>query len=243
MLLPKHNVSYNNVNTYNLTRLFILTTFLLLPATLFAANQNEKLTENAYEYLQQHYKISSPHIRTEINVNPISQKIKLKSCLKPIEFQQPRGNSSRITFKATCPSPRWQLFITARIQHFGPAVVATNTLARRSVIERSDIQTKEVELTNQRSAYFNATSELIGWSTKRSIAAGTIINATMVKPPLAVSKGNAVVIEAKRGTITIRATGTAQENGAIGEQIKVKNDRSGRIIKATVIERGLVRTP
>ena len=231
------------MNTYNLTRLFFLTTFLLAPISLFAANEAEKLEKEALTYLQEHYKQIMPDTRTEIKLNPISRKIKLKTCLVPFEFQPPKGNGSRITFRARCPSPLWQLFVAAQVQQFGIAVVTRSSLPRNTYLKSSDLQRKEVNLTSLRSAYFSSPSEVIGWTSKRSIAADTIITAPMLKPPLAVSKGNALIIQAKRNGVTIRASGTALENGSLGQQIKVRNDRSGNIIKATVVEPGLVETP
>lgn len=231
------------MNTYNLTRLFFLATFLLAPISLFAANQAEKLENDALLFLQEHYKQIAPNARTEIKLNPISRKIKLKSCLVPMEFQSPKGNGSRITFRARCPSPLWQLFVAARIQQFGIAVVARSSLPRSTYLKSSDLQAKEVNLTSLRSAYFSLPSEIIGWTSKRSIAAGTIITASMLRRPLAISKGNALIIQAKRNGVTIRASGTALQNGSVGQQIKVRNDRSGNIIKATVVESGLVKTP
>lgn len=231
------------MNTHNLTRLFILTTVLLAPFGVSAADQTERLEQEALFFLQEHYKKTKPDARTEIKLNPISRKIKLKNCQQPLEFQSPKGNGSRITFRARCPSPLWQLFVTAQIKLYGTAVISSTSLPRNTNLASQHIHRAEVDITNLRSAYFLRTEEIIGWTTKRSIAAGTIFTASMLKPPLAVARGNAVIIEAKRSGISIRASGTALEDGAIGQQIRVQNDRSGNIVKAVVIEPGLVRTP
>ncbi|WP_415902029.1 flagellar basal body P-ring formation chaperone FlgA [Neptuniibacter sp. QD29_5] len=231
------------MNKHNLTRLFFLTTVLLASFGALAADQTEKLEQEALLFLQEHYKKAKPDARTEIKLNPISRKIKLKNCLQPLEFQSPKGNGSRITFRARCPSPMWQLFVTAQIKLYGTAVISSTSLPRNTRLSSQHIQRTQVDITNIRSAYFLRTEEIIGWTTKRSIAAGTIFTASMLKPPLAVSRGNSVIIEAKRSGVSIRAAGTALEDGSIGQQIKVKNDRSGNIVKAVVIEAGLVRTP
>lgn len=231
------------MNTYNLTRLFLLTTFLLFPISLFAANETDKLEHAATQYLHEHYKNSSPNARIEVKLNPISRKIKLKTCLLPYEFQTPKGSGSRITLRARCSSPLWQLFVAAEIKQFGLAVVAKSSLPRGTYISIQDIKIKEVDLTSLRSPYFTDTNAILGWTSKRSIAADTVITATMLKPPLAVSKGDALIIEAKRNGVSIRTSGTALENGSLGEQIKVRNDRSGFVIKAKVIQAGLVQAP
>ncbi|WP_286236871.1 flagellar basal body P-ring formation chaperone FlgA [Neptuniibacter halophilus] len=215
----------------------------MAPIRLFAADQTDILEQEAVLFLQEHYKKAQPDARTEIKLNPISRKIKLKNCQAPLEFQTPRGNSSRITFRARCPAPGWQLFIAAEVKHFGPAVVSNISLPRNAQLRLSNLTLEEVDLTTLRSAYFTRPADIKGWTTKRSIPAGSVITASMLKAPLAISQGNAVIIEAKRNSVTIRASGTALEDGEVGEQIRIQNDRSGNIIKARVIGPGLVRAP
>ncbi len=231
------------MNTLNLTRLFLLTTVLFAPFSVLASNQAEKLEQEALQYLHEHYNKTKPNARTEIKINPLTRKIKLKVCSQPIEFQTPKGNGSRITLKTRCPSPLWQLFISAQVNHFGPAVVSNHSLPRNTVLNRRHLSVTEVDVTNLRSAYFTDSKDIVDWTTKRSIAAGAIITASMLKTPIAIKKGNSLLIEARRNGVTIRASGTALEDGKIGKQIKVKNDRSGNIIKAQVIQPGLVRAP
>ncbi|MDO6595087.1 flagellar basal body P-ring formation chaperone FlgA [Neptuniibacter sp. 1_MG-2023] len=231
------------MNTYNLTRLFLLTTFLLSPLQLFAAGEAEKLEQSAEHYLYEHYSNIGTGTRVEIKLNPISRKIKLKTCLAPYEFQTPKGSGSRITLKARCPSPLWQLFITAEVKEFDIAVVAQSSLARGTYISMQDIKLKEVEITSLRSVYFTKLQDIIGWTSKRSIAADTVITTSMLKAPLAVSKGDALIIEAKLNGVSIRTSGTALESGTLGEQIKVRNDRSGVMVKAKIIQAGLVQVP
>lgn len=231
------------MNTHNLTRLFLLTTFLLLPIHVFANDQVKLLEQQALDYLSVHYNKSKPDVRTQININPISRSINLKKCMEPIQFQLPKGTGSRITLKAQCASPLWQIFITAKIQQFAYAVVSSQIIPKKKSITSSHIELKEVDTTNLRSIYFTSTADLIGWTAKRNIAPNTIITSSLAKPPLAVRKGYAVIIEAHRNGISIKASGTALEDGEIGKQIRVKNDRSGRVIKAEVIKPGLVRTP
>ena len=38
----------------------------------------------------------------------------------------------------------------------------------------------------------------------------------------------------------VRMTGTALENGTRGEQISIKNNRSGKVIRGYVVDKGVV---
>ena len=231
------------MNILNLTRLFLLTSVLLHPFYVFAQNQTEKLEQDALTYLTEHYNQKTPELRTEIRINPVSRKLNLRPCSHPVLFQPPRGSASRITFRAECSAPVWKIFIVAQVNQFGSAVITRQSLSKNTPLELSHLRVEEINLTQNRSAYFRSEHEIIGWETKRNLAANTILTANMLKPPYAVKKGNAILIEAKRNGVTIRAPGTALQNGQIGEQIKVQNDRSGSVFKAQIIQRGLVQVP
>lgn len=231
------------MNTLNLTRLFLLATFLFTAKAVFALTPTESLEQQAYDFLSVHYNKSKPDVRTQIKVNPISRTIKLKACTEDTHFQAPKGSGNRITFKATCPSPQWQIFITAKVNHFADVVVSNNNITKNSTLARSDLRIKEIDVTTLRSAYFTSVAELIGWSSKRNIAEGSVLTAGQLKAPLAIRKGYAVIIEANRNGVSIKASGTALEDGEIGQQIQIRNDRSGNTIKAVVIKPGLVRVP
>lgn len=231
------------MNKHNLTRLFLLTTFLFTPFSLFAADKAVRLEKEALTFLQEHYKKAKPDARTEIKVNPISRKIKLKNCLEALNFQTPRGNGNRITFRVRCPSPYWQLFITAEIKLFGSAVISQKSLHRKNKLQLNELALSEVELTNIRSAYFTNPADVAGSIIKRSIPAGTVITANMLTPPKTILKGNALIIEANRSGVSIRTSGTALQDGSVGDQIKARNDRSGRVVKGVIIEPGLIRVP
>ena len=231
------------MNILNLTRLLILASFLFQSFYVFAQNQTSKLEIEAHQYLIDHYQKNTPQLRTEIKINPISQQLRLKTCKAPIIFNEPRGTGNRITFRAKCPTPAWQIFITAKLNQYKNVVVARQSIAKNIQLSLSHLMVKEVDVTTLRSAYFQKESDIIGWWTKRSIAGGSTISANQLKPPYAIKKGYAILIEARRNGVTIRASGTALEDGLIGEQIDVQNDRSGNVVKGIVIEQGLVRVP
>ncbi|MCY1454933.1 flagella basal body P-ring formation protein FlgA [compost metagenome] len=56
-----------------------------------------------------------------------------------------------------------------------------------------------------------------------------------------VSKGDQVVISAMSPAINVRMPGEALSNGAPGEQIRVRNLSSGRVVKARVKGPGQVQ--
>jgi flagella basal body P-ring formation protein FlgA len=55
-----------------------------------------------------------------------------------------------------------------------------------------------------------------------------------------IKRGDKVVISTKKSDFSIKMSGVAITDGTKNQLIKVKNQNSGRIINATVVEPGLV---
>jgi len=81
----------------------------------------------------------------------------------------------------------------------------------------------------------------MGKQSKKALAGNTVINSHHILPPLLVRKGDHVMIEARKGAMSVKMPGEALNDGREGRQIRVKNSRSQRIIKARVVAAGIVR--
>jgi flagella basal body P-ring formation protein FlgA len=63
----------------------------------------------------------------------------------------------------------------------------------------------------------------------------------MIDAQRLVKRGAEVTIVADTGNIEVRMRGKALGEGGRGDRIKVKNVRSGRVVTATVMARGVVQ--
>ena len=75
----------------------------------------------------------------------------------------------------------------------------------------------------------------------RYIPKNATIRPQMISRQYLVKSGNKVNIIAQSGQLYVRMPGIADESGMVGDVIKVKNARSGRIIVATVVDEVTVR--
>src|SRR5690625_7830745 len=60
--------------------------------------------------------------------------------------------------------------------------------------------------------------------------------------PLAVNRGDEVRLEAEIGGITVSTRGTAMSSGRVGQQIRVKNNNSERVVAGRRVSPGDVHT-
>ncbi|WP_051560302.1 flagellar basal body P-ring formation chaperone FlgA [Marinobacterium jannaschii] len=225
----------------NLTRLFLLTTLFI--ANWLHAGQLSDIEQEVYNHLQRYYQDSYANARTEIKVKPLNQSLNLPRCRQPLTLTKPRGKSSRVSVKVSCSSPRWKLYASATRQHLLPVLVAARALQRGKILTADDMVLKETDITALKGAFYTDKNALIGWQVKRSTNRGKLLKPRSLSEAPVIRKGDSVIIEARRNSLSIRASGTALENGKKRQQIRVRNNKSGREIKAIVIAPGQVRTP
>ncbi|NVK43080.1 MAG: flagellar basal body P-ring formation protein FlgA [Oceanospirillaceae bacterium] len=217
-----------------------LTTFLL-SAPAQAETSAADVETAATRFLEQHYRQQFPKAEIRLHLNPVSTALQLPDCDSPLSVEPPRGTGSRLTTRVACASPRnWGLFVTARVEVLRDVIVSRRPLGRGEILGNRDIVVRQVDISDNSRGYYTRPEDVIGRSASRNIANGSLLNAGMLTEPTLIHRGDSLIIEVRRGTLRIRAQGTALEDGEKGEQIRVRNDSSGEEIRARVVARGLV---
>ncbi|ASM50788.1 flagella basal body P-ring formation protein FlgA [Pseudoalteromonas espejiana DSM 9414] len=112
-----------------------------------------------------------------------------------------------------------------------PVVVANANLARGEVITKSHLSVKMKPSQFVRVQYLDDPLMLIGSRSKRNIRSGMPV---LLNQICMVCKGDAVNIYASIKGLRIKTTGIALEDGTLGEQVQIKNKKSGKILNARV---------
>lgn len=229
----------------NLTRLSLLTTFFLSISTTSAneAGSAEALETEASHFLIAHFSKIFPDAKPIISIQPLSNRINLSRCQQPVQFKTNNERGGRVSLRAACDSPRWQLYLSAEVSILQNVVVAATTLLKGPAILYSQLKLVETDTSGLYGNYFTAPDQVIGMTVRHTVQAGDILKGSSLVAATLINRDDAVIIEALSSNLSIRTAGTALESGKKGEQIQVRNDRSGTTVKAIVIAPGLVRTP
>ncbi len=83
---------------------------------------------------------------------------------------------------------------------------------------------------------------LVGWTTRRVIAAGEPLRAPAVAPPVAVKAGDPVALVYQAEGLTLRLKGTAAGAAPVGGRVPVRVDTRRRF-EGVVVAPGVVRLP
>lgn len=197
------------------------------------------LERDITEYLQR----SQIQARYEIEVNRLDPRLRLAECDRPLTTRResPTQPVGRTTVRVSCEgSSPWSVFVPAQVHLFREVIVARRPLARESLIEQADVALAERDVGLLTQGYLTAFDQVLGNKVTRSVLPDQVLPPTYLTAAEIVRKGDQVVISAKNSTINVRMFGEALSDGALGAQIRVKNQRSGRTVKARVMGPGQV---
>ncbi|MDV5171148.1 flagellar basal body P-ring formation chaperone FlgA [Photobacterium rosenbergii] len=163
----------------------------------------------------------------------LDNRLRLPQCPEPLSTDIPNKNSlsGTVSVLVRCEPLNWQLYVPVRVQQVLERVVAKAPLPRGSVISAADITVEQVELRRQRGASFASPEQLIGSKVKRPVRLGEIILASDI---CLVCRNDAVLIKAGNDGLSIITEGKALSDGSLGEQIRVQNNRSKKVITGVV---------
>ncbi len=184
-----------------------------------------------------------PNADIEVAVQPLDSRVELPDCA---ELQvEPRGSRlfGRVHVALTCRGPRpWKLFVAADVSVHVPVLVTRRAMNRGERLVASDVQLQRRDISRIRGESLRRTPASDSYATTRNLPAGTVLTQSMLRALPAVARGDIVQLRARIGQAAITTTAEALENGARGEQIRVKNASSGRTVRAWVLAAGVVST-
>ena len=217
------------------------------PALAAAETENlEHIRQQVRQYLQQQYSSDmSPEIEAvKITVNNLDPRLRLAKCDKPLTLTLTDNGSigGNVTVRTRCNShSAWTIFVPARVDTVALVAVSSRSMSRGEHLQQGDIEMLPRTTSGLGSGFVADPARILGQELKRNINRGEVLRLSSLKPARVVKKGDALRVEAYTGTLLVVAAGIALADGQIGQQIKVKNTASERIIKARVVAPGRVQ--
>ncbi|MCW3150172.1 flagellar basal body P-ring formation chaperone FlgA [Stutzerimonas stutzeri] len=214
------------------------------PAT---TSHPEQLIDETQQFLEQavtdYLRRSDIEGRHEIEVNRLDPRLRLTSCDQPLStrLESPAQPIGRVTVRVSCEgSSPWSVFVPAQVRLYRQVVTAIRPLKRESTLSAADVSLAERDVSLLPQGYLTSIEQVLGNKLTRPVQADQALTPNVLQLAEVVRKGDQVVITARSGGINVRMPGEAMSDGAPGTQIRVKNQRSGRIVKARVTGPGQV---
>ncbi len=223
------------MRSYPLVLIVLLTLFSRIAHAQVepAANNILNLVQQiAEDYVEQ--QVTLPKYGTlTVTAAQLDARLRLSECEFPINATIPGKQSltHSVNVLVSCDIPRWQVYVPVRISLEMPLVVAAKPLSRGEVIQTGDVHVTMMERRFQRGISYNDTSLVIGAKVRRGINPGDVVQGNDI---CLVCRNDAVRIIAVGGGLNIVTPGKALSDGLLGDQIKVQNNKSRRVIDGRI---------
>lgn len=197
----------------------------------------------AKNYYIQHYPDLNINKNLFVHTGRLDSRLKLPKCGKSLSMhiKNHTHSASNSTLNIACNAlKRWSIFVPIRVEVFTYAVTAQRPLSKGQKLTLSHLSQKRVDVAKLRGGYFTQKNNVASMQAIKKIRTGEIIKPNMVKSADAIAKGDKVILHVEKPFLNVNVNAIALESGAIGDQIRVKNTESRKIVHGIVQKKGLV---
>lgn len=145
------------------------------------------------------------------------------------------------SFRINVTSKNDQIYdLFGRYKAYLDVPVMSKGVTLGSIITESDIMSVKTPYSRVKSGYVTSLGDIVGMQARRRLAGGALIRKSDILKPQVVRQGDNVAITYDKGNIKLRTNGIAQGAGAVGDNIKVKNESTGTVVHGIVKGKNLV---
>lgn len=231
------------------------------PAPAPQAETQERALQSARQWVAQSQQLPLEQVRFAA----LDSRVRLQACGQALAFDYP-FTSSRETVRMRCPGPQvWQIFLrllppavaaapgSPTSAPAAPAAAPVAAVAMRTVVvtrrlvQRGTVLDANVAEEVQRPAQgldslaIQSLKDVEQAEATRDLPAGTVLRSHDIKRSLMVRKGQTALMTVGQGGFQISVRLEAQQDGYLGEQIRLRNPESGRLLSGVVTGPNAVR--
>lgn len=157
------------------------------------------------------------------------------SVLRALSQKEPLGLFTMLAEVESAEGRTEQMQVRVRIRKFSDVLVAVDKIDRHATVDPSTFAVTRTDVTTLNEQPLTSLEALAGLRTTRLIRKGTIVTSSLVEAIPEIEAGTEVAIVYTHGMCTITARGKALEPGYRGDMVRVRNEASGKIIQAEVV--------
>lgn len=225
-------MQHNTIRVLSADKLKALILFCISFSSLAYNNVHQTLSEQAVAYVEQNI-LYIDEADISVSASGIDPRIDIPRCEQMFDFEASETSlrQSNVSVKITCPSNNWYLFTNVQVKQTKPVIVAADMLSPGALLTKENTEVVDTEVNRLRTSTFSYIEDLEGARLKRRMRPGQIISRNML---CFVCKGDRITISAKTNGLALKASGIAQQDGNVGDTIRVKNIGSKKLLSAVV---------
>lgn len=204
------------------------------------SQSHESIAEAVKGYIAQNINLPGEY---EINLTPLDSRLSLPQCAESLDVFTTTDliKTGRMTIGVRCNTgKRWSIFTSAIIKNYQMVVVLSEPIQRGTIVTRQHLAIEKREVSNLREDFATQIEQIENKQATHQLATGTILSLRNFVEPKLIKRGDKIVISSTKPDFSIRMSGIAMADGSKGQRINVKNQSSGRLVNAIVIDAGSV---
>jgi flagella basal body P-ring formation protein FlgA len=172
--------------------------------------------------------IEIPPVKSELRVLPNAALMGQRSISIPVEVSCD-GKSLR------------NFWVTAQVAIRAEVLIASNKIPSGRVITSQDVIKQTVEISDLRGSYYRELDDIVGKVSRRIFSSGDLLTRESFTEPLLVKTGETVRLRLERDGIVLTSLAKAEQDGKLGQMIRVRNIDYSTLLKAQVTGRAEVK--
>lgn len=179
----------------------------------------------------------------DVKLSQLDNRLNLKPCNNKLDIKFTRADRTMgsTSLSIRCHSPvNWQIHLPATINVYNDVIVNKYPLVKGQLINPDNIQYQKKNISKLRQGYFRASEALSQLQAKRNLPANSILSSTNLTQRLLVNSGQQVSIILNFKGLQIKSSGKALQSASQGQSVKVKNNRSKKIVEGIVTGEGQI---
>jgi flagella basal body P-ring formation protein FlgA len=160
--------------------------------------------------------------------------------LEVVALQATRPGHIGIDYKSVAGSDEVRFQLKAFADEWRLMPVASRPLVKGATVTASDVHLVKVNGTSVGRDSIENLGDIVGRNLTKDIGQGEMFKASVVTVPAVVTAGSRVIVVFRQSRLEVTASGIALENGGMGQDIRVRNESSKKVIVGKVTDPGLV---
>lgn len=213
----------------------------LLAASVEAAPEVAARVQAAAQRLLSEQAAHKGLVEPEFKLNLVTSPQPLTPCQLPVTVGPVDTKYlSRMRFSANCPGKDgWQRDWIVRAEVTALVVVAATDVPANRALSEDDLTQERRKLSDMADAV-STLKAVVGQSSTRALRTGQVVLPNFLALPILVKRGDSVTIRARSGAVEVNVAGEALESGRRGDILRVRNSSTGKVIRARVLNSGVV---
>ncbi len=216
-------------------------TLFLFSCCVYAGEVEDKIQNEVNDFVLSQVQNQTGD-KVDVQVFPVDSRLGLSTCDQPLNLtlMGNRDIKRNATIQVECRNSvkSWKTFVPVKVKIQKAVITSLQPIAKGTLLSADNLTVGYIDDYLVNGDMTTDMNQLIGGKSKKDLAPNQPVRLSQI---CIVCRNDTVEIVASKGGLNIKTSGRALQDGVKGNNIRVQNIRSQKIISGTVIDIGRVQ--